>query len=136
MADSEETAWMPSGFRLSIASSVTRKDEQLGFATAREMFKRCVCCACVYEEGVVTGFCKGRSCEGKGGRSSGEKRKLASAKQTFKSPEFSLYHYSKNPFPPSTLACFLLKLRSFTPRTPHKEELVLEPRTLNRFNYV
>lgn len=61
MADLEETAWMPSGFRLSITSSITRKDEQLGFATARKMFKRCVFCACVCIWGKkwLLGFVKG-----------------------------------------------------------------------------
>jgi hypothetical protein len=58
MADLEETAWMPSGFRLPNASSITCKDEQLGFATAGKMFKRCVFCARVRKKGV-TGFCKG-----------------------------------------------------------------------------
>jgi hypothetical protein len=105
MADLGETARMPSGFRLSIASSITRKDEQLGFAMAEKMFKRCV--FCVYEEDGVTGFCEEGSCEGKCRRLSREKRKLASAKQKYKSLELSLYHYSKNPFPPSTLPSFL-----------------------------
>lgn len=39
-------------------------------------------------------------------------RPPASAKQKFKSSKLSLYHYSKNPFPPSTLASFLNRVLS------------------------
>jgi hypothetical protein len=88
----------------------------------------------VSEEEGVTDFCKGALVRVK--EEGFQERKASLELQSKSLKALSLVHIiiPKTLFPPSTLASFLPKLHSLTPQTlPQKQELVLEPRSPNRF---